>query len=225
MSPAEAASAPGAGAAGGGAATAAGETREAGPAGEGRSGPPAPATDRRGLGKGPLLATVVGTVLAFDLVTKAIVVRGMTLYESIPVVGDFFRLTYTHNPGAAFGIHVGEHSRLVFLGLALAALGLLLWLYRTTPRARRFRLFALALVAGGAIGNVIDRIRFERGVVDFLDVGLGSLRWPVFNVADMAVSVGAVLLLVSFYREERREGAARRAGVEDPEDDGDERGG
>ena len=65
--------------------------------------------------------------------------------------------------------------------------------------------FVLALVAGGAVGNIVDRIRFERGVVDFLDVGIGAFRWPVFNVADAAVSVGAVLLLVSFYLEERRE--------------------
>ena len=151
--------------------------------------------------KGRLLGWVGGTILVLDMITKAWVVRAMTLYESIPVVGDVFRLTYTHNPGAAFGINVGEHSRLVFLCLALVALGVLLWLYASTPPDERFRLFSLALVAGGAVGNIIDRIRYERGVVDFLDVGFGAIRWPVFNVADMAVSIGAVLLLVSFYRE------------------------
>lgn len=157
-------------------------------------------TARRG--KGTLLAWVGGVVLTLDLITKAWVVRGMTLYESIPVFGDVVRLTYTHNPGAAFGINVGEHSRIVFLCLALVALGILLWLYWTTPSDRRFRLTTLALVAGGAVGNIVDRIRYERGVVDFLDVGLGTVRWPVFNVADMAVSIGAVLLFVSFYRED-----------------------
>ena len=61
----------------------------------------------------------------------------------------------------------------------------------------------MALVSAGAIGNIIDRLRFEAGVVDFLDVGVGSYRWPIFNVADMAVSIGAVLLLISFYFEEK----------------------
>jgi len=161
---------------------------------------PAAAGGRLGV-KARTMAWVAGPVLVLDLITKAWVVRAMTLYESVPVLGDVFRLTYTHNPGAAFGINVGEHSRLVFLALALTALGILLWLYATTPGRRRFRLVSLALVAGGAVGNIVDRIRYERGVVDFLDVGIGTLRWPVFNVADMAVSVGAVLLLVSFYRE------------------------
>lgn len=166
-----------------------------------RDGSVAATVASRGGDKARILAWVAGPVLVLDLITKALVVRAMTLYESVPVLGDVFRLTYTHNPGAAFGINVGEHSRLVFLALALTALGILLWLYATTSGRRRFRLVSLALVAGGAVGNIVDRIRYERGVVDFLDVGVGTLRWPVFNVADMAVSVGAVLLLVSFYRE------------------------
>lgn len=161
----------------------------------------------RGLSKSALLFTVLGTVLALDLVTKAWIVDNFTLYQITPVLGDFFRLTYTHNPGAAFGIHVGEASRIFFLVLSLVALGVLAYLYRVTPAGDRLRLLAVALVSGGAVGNIVDRIRFERGVVDFLDVGIGSYRWPVFNVADMAVSIGAVLLLVSFYMEEQDERA------------------
>lgn len=155
--------------------------------------------------KALVLLLVSGPVLVLDLLTKAWVLDNFTLYETVPVLGDFFRFTYTHNPGAAFGIHIGEHSRLFFLGLALVALGILAWLYVVTPLWDRLRLYAVALVTGGALGNIVDRIRFERGVVDFLDVGIGAYRWPVFNVADAAVSVGAVLLLVSFYLEERRE--------------------
>ena len=87
--------------------------------------------------------------------------------------------------------------------LSLVALVVLGLIYRSTPARDRLRLLAVALVSAGAIGNIIDRFRFEAGVVDFLDVGIGVHRWPIFNVADMAVSVGAVLLLISFYFEEK----------------------
>lgn len=168
-----------------------------------------------GPGKPWLLVLVAGGVLVLDQATKWWVVQNLTLHEIVPVWGDFFRLTYTHNFGAAFGIDVGQYSRVFFLALAIIALAVLMYLYVHTPRRRRLRLWALALVSGGAVGNVVDRIRYRAGVVDFLDVGVGSLRWPVFNVADMAVSIGAVLLMVTFYREETgqepRVGSERRA--------------
>ena len=148
---------------------------------------------------------VLLTVLALDIVTKAWIVRTMPLYDRREVWGDFFRLTYTHNPGAAFGIDIGEHSRIFFLVLSLIALFVLFVIYRGTPAADRLRVLALSLVAGGALGNIFDRIRYERGVVDFLDFGIGDSRFPVFNVADSAVTVGATLLLISFWLEGRRE--------------------
>jgi len=157
------------------------------------------------LGKPAIALIVVGVVLVLDVLTKLWVVQSFAFGESVPVLGDFFRLTYTHNRGAAFGINIGEHSRAFFLVLSLVALAVLVALYRSTPATDRLRLFALSLVAGGALGNVLDRLRFERGVVDFLDVGFGANRWPIFNVADSAVSTGAVLLLISFYLEGRRE--------------------
>lgn len=164
-----------------------------------------PATETSGgVRKGALLAWVVGVVVLLDYLTKEWVVRTIPMYERREVLGDWFRLTYTHNPGAAFGIHVGEHSRFFFLGLALVALVVLALIYRATSRRDGLRLFAVALVTAGAIGNVLDRLRYSAGVVDFLDVGIGDSRWPTFNVADSAVSVGAVLLLVSFWLEERR---------------------
>ena len=158
------------------------------------------------INKTALLGTTLTVVLAADVATKTWIRSHMALYQSIPILGDFFRLTFTQNPGAAFGIHVGDHSRIVFLILSIAALFVLGYLYRTTPAIDRLRLVAIALVGSGAVGNIIDRLRFPRGVVDFLDVGIGTHRWPVFNVADMAVSTGAVLLLISFYVEEHREG-------------------
>ena len=151
----------------------------------------------------PLLG-ISGTVVLLDMATKAWITSNFVLYSRHPVIGDFFRLTYTHNPGAAFGINIGEHSRVFFLGLSLVALVVLAVLYHSTETSNRLRLSAIALVIGGAIGNIIDRIRYERGVVDFLDFGIGDARFPIFNVADIAVSTGAILLLISFYLEERR---------------------
>lgn len=165
----------------------------------------AAATADSGVNKAWLLPGVAGAVLLLDLLTKQWIVQTMIMHETKPVIGDFFRLTYTHNPGAAFGINIGEHSRLFFLALSLVALGVLAWMYLVTRRDDVLRLSALALVCGGAVGNILDRIRYEAGVVDFIDIGVGGVRFWIFNVADSAVSVGAVLLLVSFYLEERRE--------------------
>jgi signal peptidase II len=148
---------------------------------------------------------VVVAVLVLDILTKGWVVRNLAMYSQTPILGDFFRLTYTHNPGAAFGIDIGEHSRLFFLVLSLVALGVLGAIYRSTPSWDRLRILALSLVAGGAVGNILDRIRYERGVVDFLDFGIGTSRFPVFNIADTAVTIGATLLLISFWLEGRRE--------------------
>lgn len=165
---------------------------------------------RKGLGKTALALLVLAVVVTLDLATKWWIVNNMSYHETISVIGDFVRLTYTHNPGAAFGINIGEHSRIFFLVLSIVALGVLIAIYRSTPATDRLRLVAVALVGSGAIGNIIDRLRYERGVVDFLDVGIGSHRWWVFNVADSAVTVGAILLLVSFLLEEGRERSAAR---------------
>jgi len=162
-----------------------------------------PLTDDPGVNKVRLLAGVIGVTLLLDVLTKQWIVTTLVLYEIRPVLGDVFRLTYTHNPGAAFGINIGEHSRIFFLALSLIALVILGLMYRSTPRRDVLRLVAVALVCGGAMGNILDRLRYEAGVVDFIDIGIGSHRFWIFNVADSAVSVGAVLLLISFYLEER----------------------
>ena len=151
----------------------------------------------------------VGGIIVIDQITKLIVERNMRPYDPIPVLGDFFRLTFIYNRGAAFGLHLGEWSRFIFMGLAVAAVVVLFVMYRNTPWSDRLRLLAIASVTGGAIGNVIDRVRSSRGVVDFLDMDfpdlwMGEFRWPVFNVADIAVTCGALLLAVSLWREERQ---------------------
>ncbi len=155
-------------------------------------------------GKLGSFAGTAAVVLALDMFTKLLVQQTLHVYESISVFGNFFRLTYIHNPGAAFGLHLGPHSRFLFLTLALVALAVLIVMYRHTPAEDRLRLFAIGAIAGGALGNVIDRIRSAAGVVDFLDFGVGGLRWPVFNIADTAVTIGALLLLTSLWAEDQR---------------------
>ena len=121
---------------------------------------------------------------------------------SRPVVGDTIRLTLVYNPGAAFGLHLGAHSRWIFMALAVAAIFVLARLYHAARPSDSWRVFAVGLVMGGAVGNLINRIWSARGVVDFLDVGMGLHRWPTFNVADIGVSVGAALLAWSLWRED-----------------------
>lgn len=149
---------------------------------------------------------VVLTVVVSDILTKLIAVAD--LYpRGVPreVFGDVVRLTLVYNPGAAFGLHLGQYSRWIFLVLTLAALVILAQLYRSTPARDVARTLAIALVTGGAVGNLIDRVRGPQGVVDFIDIGFGDMRWPTFNVADMAVSTGAVLLAWVLWGEERSE--------------------
>ena len=134
-------------------------------------------------------------VLLVDAFTKIIAVdRLIPAYLPRPVIGDGVRLTLVYNPGAAFGLHFGPQSRWIFVGLTLVALLVLGRLYFDTPLAHRARTLALALVTGGALGNLLDRLKSGRGVVDFIDVGVGAWRWPTFNMADIAVTSGAMLL-------------------------------
>ena len=150
------------------------------------------------------LAAAVGTVV-LDLITKLIAEATLLRTPGISVVGDWFQLRLVHNQGAAFGLHVGPYSRWIFLVIALVAVVILVRMSRSAPSGDWFRQLTLGLVAGGAAGNLIDRIRSTRGVVDFLDVGIGALRWPTFNVADIAVSCGAIALVVSMWREDVRQ--------------------
>jgi isoleucyl-tRNA synthetase len=183
--------------------------RDGGGGGGGGPGDRASA-DREEGSKALLYSGLVGGVVGLDQLTKYVVERTLILYNPVPVVGDYLRLTYIHNPGAAFGLHLGDYSRYIFLTLTLLAVVLLFVWYRQTPLDDRLRLFAIATVTGGAVGNLIDRVRSRLGVVDFLDVGFGTVRWPVFNVADIAVTVGAVLLALSLWKEEQAMAAEGR---------------
>lgn len=152
-------------------------------------------TGRDGLRPVLFWSVVIGILIA-DLITKAIaeyalVPRGMPR----EIIGDVVRFTLVYNPGAAFGLQFpGGYSRWVFMALTLGALFVLARLYRATRDDDWPRTLAIGLVCAGALGNLVDRIRSPRGVVDFIDVGIGDMRWPTFNIADMAVSIGAFLL-------------------------------
>ena len=144
-------------------------------------------------------------VTASDFITKKLAVERLVASAMPhPVFGGWFRLALVRNPGAAFGLNVGEYSRYIFMGLTIVALIILARLYRSTRPGDISRVLALALVCGGAIGNLIDRVSSKSGVIDFIDVGISEItRWPTFNVADMAVSFGAFLLAWVLWEEDR----------------------
>ena len=138
---------------------------------------------------------ITGVALTLDQLTKWWVLKTMVLYESIPVLGSFFKLTYIHNPGAVFGLKLGNpYVHLALACVALIVVGGLLWRLPSDDRAAAI---GLTLVLGGAVGNIIDRVRFGV-VIDFLDFGFGDTRWWVFNLADTWVSIGTILLLFAF---------------------------
>ena len=131
-----------------------------------------------------------------DYISKRIVEAKLTAHVPISIVGDFVRFTLNYNTGAAMNISVGDASRAVFTVLALVMMAVIFGMYRRTPSNETFQPLALALIAGGALGNLLDRVRSVKGVVDFIDVGIGDSRFWTFNVADSGVTCGAILLMI-----------------------------
>src|SRR3989442_404723 len=160
------------------------------------------AADRR------LFWTTAGAVVAADLVTKLLAESLLARHLPVQVIGDYVQLRLVYNQCAAFGLCLGAYSRWIFFGLAIAALFVLRSMVRSARPGDRFRIVSLALVCAGAVGNVVDRLRSAQGVVDFVDVGIGSARWPTFNVADSAITVGAIALAVSLWLDGRAQGRA-----------------
>ncbi len=141
-------------------------------------------------------ATISGVLVAADQATKAVVQRSMTLHDSIPIVPSV-NLTYTRNPGAAFSLLADADPTFrgwFFLAVSVVALTLVTMFLRRVERGDWWTLSALSLILGGAVGNLIDRLRLGE-VVDFIDLYVGRYHWPVFNVADSGITVGMLLLL------------------------------
>jgi signal peptidase II len=151
-----------------------------------------------------LVGLAAALVFLADQATKAVVQAAMTPGESVPVL-PVLSLTYVRNPGAAFGILGGVPAGIrlpLLLVVTAVALGVLLQLARETPPEQRGVLLAIGGVLGGAAGNLVCRVRYGE-VVDFLHLHWGQWYWPMFNVADSAITVGVVVIAVSSLRGER----------------------
>ena len=141
------------------------------------------------------LAIIAGLIIAADQITKALILQYLPLHHSISVIPGFFNLTHINNPGGAFGFLANQSSQLrnfIFLFISSLAVCLVFWFYKKTPDTHPLLASGFALIFSGAIGNLIDRIRFG-GVVDFLDFFIGNLHYPAFNVADSAISIGIAI--------------------------------
>ncbi len=141
-----------------------------------------------------------------DIASKRWAESRLGLHTPEEVVGHWLRWTLTYNTGAAMNLSVGAASRYVFSAVAIGMILYLFRLYRQTAPTARATPAALAMISAGAFGNLIDRVRHEKGVVDFIDVGTGSWRFWTFNVADVGVTMGALLLALLLLREEETEG-------------------
>ena len=149
-----------------------------------------------------------------DCTTKDLVIDRLDAApSSLSIVDSFVRLTLVHNPGTAFGFdlrpYLGAWARPMLVLTMLAVLAVLLRLYWFTAPRARFAAAALGITAGGAIGNLLDRVRYPLGVVDFIDVGIGAHRFWIFNVADAGITVGAVMLAILLLRETAPRPASR----------------
>ena len=151
------------------------------------------------------------TIMVLDLVTKRWALETLVT-RSGELFGGLVPLTLAFNKGAAFGMRIGEDSRWFFIPVTIIALILLGILFKQAEERDFLRIGAISLVVSGAVGNLYDRVRWDRGVVDFLGpIDLGFWDFPIFNVADMAITCGAVMLAVSFWLEEQEERARAEA--------------
>jgi signal peptidase II len=147
---------------------------------------------------------IVAVVTALDFVTKNLAVERLTpRHVPHPIIGDVVRFTLAYNPGAAFGMHLGPASRWIFGVLSLVIVIVLLRATSDLTRISRWAAVGVPIVIGGAIGNLLDRIRQRDGVVDFIDIGIGDVRFWTFNVADTAVTIGAICLIFALWQAER----------------------
>ncbi len=165
------------------------------------------------------LALIAIAVLAVDQITKQVILNSISQSESVGVCGDFLRLTLVHNQGGVFSTNLGS-TLFYTVSSIIIVVALLLFVYKDAGKNRLVDL-ALALIVGGALGNLVDRIRFG-SVVDFIDVeffdihipagklifwqhsGYELTRWPVFNLADAAVTIGIVLIILQMLLPHRR---------------------
>ena len=149
-----------------------------------------------------LAGLISGAILVLDQVTKFLVENTMTMHQSIDILPNVASLTYLRNTGAAFGFLAGARSslRVIFFALiSSVAIGCIVYLIRGLRPRQKILLLSLSLILGGAMGNLIDRLRLGE-VIDFIDLHWYDVHWPAFNVADSAISIGVVLLFIQMLR-------------------------
>jgi len=152
--------------------------------------------------KWKIVGVWVAAIVICDQITKAIVDRTMSLYDSIQIIDGLFNLTYVRNTGAAFGIFAGSHEvfrRPFLIGVSIVAIGFILVMLRRLREDATGLAVALAFILGGAIGNLIDRIVYGE-VIDFLDVYWSTYHWPAFNIADSFITIGVTITLFYLVR-------------------------
>jgi len=156
-----------------------------------------------------LLVTISGAIICLDQVTKLQIITSFRYGESLPVIADYFNITYVRNLGAAFGFLATLPETIresFFLAMPPIALAVILHILRSVPDTDRIQVVGFSLIFGGAIGNYIDRLRFGY-VVDFLDFHIQhKYVWPAFNVADSAIVTGVCLLLLPWFASLKKKG-------------------
>ena len=149
---------------------------------------------------------IILLVVGCDQLTKVWILQNFALYDSTVIIPGLFNLTFLRNTGAAFGMFAGQAAwwrQLFFIGVAVVALVVILFMQRKLGPQNPMYTISLGLIGGGAIGNLIDRVLYG-SVVDFLDVYIGSHHWPAFNVADSAITVGVCIFLLTQFSEDRK---------------------
>ncbi len=148
-----------------------------------------------------LFIVIAAVSLLLDQGLKAWIMSNLRLHETISLIPGLFNLTYITNSGAAFGILAdsGKWGHIFFQVISFAALGGLVYLVKRANRKHVLLVWGAALVFGGALGNLIDRLRFKR-VIDFLDFYIGRYHWPAFNIADSCITIGGLLLVLYFLK-------------------------
>jgi signal peptidase II len=146
-------------------------------------------------------------IVFLDQTTKLVIIQTIQYGQAIAIIPDFFDIVFVLNPGAAFGFLStlsAEVRNPLFILISVVAVVLIVFYHARYLGSNRLVSFALALVLGGAAGNLIDRLRYGM-VVDFLDVHVGQYHWPAFNVADSTISIGVGLMILDIFLDWRRE--------------------
>ena len=160
-----------------------------------------------------VLFMTVAVVTLFDFITKAYISSTMSLHESFVVVGGLLNITYVRNPGAAFSFLADAPAifrSIFFTSVTVFAIVLALYYIAKSKIEEPLMIFSLSLILSGAVGNLIDRVRFGE-VIDFIDVYISSYHWPAFNVADSAITVGAVIMILQLARGKKKQGDSASA--------------